>query len=90
MCDMEICEKLFVKLTVYWRSALIGFIALLSLGGGVWCWTWAEVAGQQANQDALIRDLQAAHNQISFIRVQADEILTNQKKIIAFFEREKP
>jgi hypothetical protein len=89
-CNMEVCEELFVKLTVYWRSALIGFIALLSLGGGVCCWTWAEIGSDQSRQDSQIRELEAAFNDIAFIRSQANEILDNQHMIIKYLERKKP
>ncbi len=86
-CSLEVCEKLFLKLTIYWRSVLIGFLGLLTLGSGVWCWTWAEIGADQLRQDARIEEIEKAYNDIAFVRTQADEILTNQKKIIKYLER---
>ena len=95
-CSVEVCEKLFVKLGLYWRSALIGFIALLTFGGGVWCWTWAEIKADQALQNQQIHEVQAGLNEIAYLRSQSNETLENQKeileyqkKIIAYFERGK-
>ena len=82
--NLDTCEKLFVKLSLYWRSALIGFIALLSLGAGAWTWTWAEWKTSQSSQDREIAEMQAAFNDLSFIRSQANEILENQKVIIKY------
>lgn len=88
-CQMDTCEKLFVRLSLYWRSAMIGLLAMLSIGGGVFAWTWAEWKQDQTMQDKKIDELQAAYNDVSFIRIQADEILANQKLIIRYVTGKK-
>jgi len=86
---LEQCERIFVKLAMYWRTALIGFVALLTLGGGVWAWTWAEVQQSQNEQDDRIEQIEAAFNDIAYLRSQSNEILENQRIIIKYFERRK-
>jgi len=81
-CDFETCEKLFLKITMYWRSMLFGFLGLLTLGSGVWAWTWAEVTAKQDHQDYRIEQIEKAFDDIAFVREQSDDILDNQKKII--------
>lgn len=85
---LEECEKIFVKLASYWRSALIGLITLLGLGAGVWTWTWAEVKSDQSRQDKQIEEIQAAFNDIAYLRSQSNEILDNQKLIIRYFDKQ--
>jgi len=88
-CKLDVCERLFVKLSLYWRSVLIGFLALVSLGSGVWTWSWAEVKQSQSAQDERIHELEAGLNDISFIRSQANEILDNQRVIIKYLEKKR-
>jgi hypothetical protein len=88
-CQLETCEKLFVKLGLYWRSALIGFIALLSLGAGAWTWTWAEWKQGQAEQNTRIINLESAFNDITVVRSQTTVIIANQEKILKELSRRK-
>jgi len=86
-CQLDVCEKLFVKLSIYWRSAIFGLLTILSLGAGVWCWTWAEWKDIQKIQDMKIAEMQEAFNDVSYLRGQANEILENQKIIIKYLQK---
>lgn len=88
-CKLEICERLFVKLSLYWRSAIFGLLTLLSIGSAVWAWTWSEVKQASASQNERIEQIEAAFNDIAYLRSQSNEILSNQKVIIKYFERKK-
>jgi len=88
-CKLDICERLFVKLSLYWRSAIFGLLTLLSIGGAVWAWTWKEVKQDNALQDVRIEQIESAFNDIVYLKSQSNQILENQKVIIKYFERKK-
>ena len=87
--NFENCERIFVRLSAYWRSALFGFLAILSLGSGVWAWTWAETKASNAEQNTRINSLEAGFNDIAVVRGQANEIIANQKMILKLLARTK-
>lgn len=83
------CERIFLRIAQYYKSAIAGTIIAAGLMSGVWCWTWAEVKSYNTKQDERIEQIEAAFNDIAYLRSQSNEILDNQKVIIRYFERTK-
>lgn len=86
---LEQCEKIFLRIATYWRSALIGFVGLLGLATGVWAWTWKQMETRDAALEHRMQYIEASLNDISYLRSQSNEILENQRLILKYFEKKR-
>jgi len=85
-CAIEECRKIFLELSLFWRLSLVGFVLLLGMGCSVF--TWAHSCYKEDLQvvNNRLNAIEAAFNDISFVRAQSNEILDNQRKILKLFE----
>jgi len=85
-CAIDECRKIFIELSMFWRLSLIGFVVLLGLGGSVLLWAQAIYQDDIKTMSSRISEIEAAFNDIQFIRSQSNEILENQNQIIKYLK----
>lgn len=81
-CAVDECRKIFLELSLYWKSALIGGIVLLGMVTGLWTWSYAEYRNAEQIQNERIAEFEKFQNDLSYIRSDANKILDNQRLII--------
>ena len=88
-CQFDNCERIFVKLSLYWRSALFGFLTLLTVSSGVWAWSWKEFKDSQIAQNIAITEIRESLNDIANLQVQIKEISDGQKQMLRYLEQRR-
>jgi len=85
-CAIEECRKIFLELSLFWKLSLVGFVMLLGMGCSVFAWAHQVYKQDQAVVGERIDTVEAAMNDISFVRAQSNQILDNQQRILKLFE----
>ena len=67
--------------------SLIGFVFLLGLGGTVFVWGQTQYNSDMGMVKERMHSIEESLNDVQFLKVQSDEILDNQRKIISYFEQ---
>jgi DNA-binding transcriptional regulator/RsmH inhibitor MraZ len=81
-CMIDECRKVFLELSLYWKSALIGGIVLLGMIMGLWTWSYAEYRAAEQVQNEKIAEFEKFQNDLTYLRSDANKILDNQRMII--------
>ena len=86
-CALDQCRSIFMELKLFWKLTLVGFVFLLGMGGSVLLWAQAIYQDDMRKYDGRLKEIEAAFNDIAYLRSQSNDILDNQKVIIKYLER---
>jgi hypothetical protein len=81
-CSIDECKMIFLRLSVYYKSALIGGVILLGLILGLWTWSYAQYKDDTKIIGSRIERLESFVNDVQFLRQSSDRILVNQNQIL--------